>query len=92
MGSIMITKEKKSSLIEKFAAAPKDTGSSQVQVAMLTERIRQLSEHMKSHKKDYATQLGLLKLVSQRRCLLSYLKKTDLPGYSKLIKELDLRK
>lgn len=88
----MITKEKKTEIVTKFRASTKDTGSTPVQVAMLTERIREISGHMKTHKKDYASQLGLLKLVSQRRSLLAYIKKHDLDGYGKLIKELDLRK
>jgi small subunit ribosomal protein S15 len=88
----MITKEKKTEVITKFQKSSKDTGSTPVQVAMLTQRIREISDHMKTHKKDYASQVGLLKLVSQRRSLLSYIKKHDLDGYGKLIKELDLRK
>lgn len=88
----MITKEKKTDIIKKFQASPKDVGSTPVQVAMLTQRIREISDHMKTHKKDYASQVGLLKLVSQRRSLLAYIKKNDLDGYGKLIKELDLRK
>jgi len=88
----MITKEKKTDIINKFQESPKDTGSTPVQVAMLTTRIREISDHLKTHKKDYASQLGLLKLVSQRRSLLAYIKKHDLNGYGKLIKALDLRK
>ncbi|OIO05332.1 MAG: 30S ribosomal protein S15 [Elusimicrobia bacterium CG1_02_63_36] len=88
----MITKEKKTDIIKKFQASAKDVGSSPIQVAMLTQRIREISDHMKTHKKDYASQVGLLKLVSQRRSLLAYIKKHDLDGYGKLIKELDLRK
>jgi small subunit ribosomal protein S15 len=87
-----MTKTKKTEVIVKYGKTPKDTGSSSVQVALLTDRIKQLSEHMKSHKKDYATQLGLLRLVSTRRRLLDYLKKHNTPEYAKLLKQLDLRK
>jgi len=73
-------------------AQPGDTGSAQVQIALITERIKQLSGHMKGNKKDYASQLGLLKLVGQRRRLLAYLKKSDLAAYSNTLKQLDLRK
>lgn len=86
------TKTKKTEVIAKYGRTPKDTGSAAVQVALLTERIKQLSEHMKSHKKDYATQLGLLRMVSSRRRLLDYLKKHDTPEYAKILKQLDLRK
>ncbi|TBR23445.1 30S ribosomal protein S15 [bacterium] len=87
-----MTKTKKTEVIVKYGKTPKDTGSSSVQVALLTDRIKQLSEHMKSHKKDYATQLGLLRMVSTRRRLLDYLKKHNTPEYAKLLKQLDLRK
>lgn len=86
------TKNKKTEVIAKYGKTPKDTGSASVQVALLTDRIKQLSEHMKSHKKDYATQLGLLRMVSSRRRLLDYLKKHDTPEYAKILKQLDLRK
>lgn len=88
----MITKENTSEIIKKFSKTPGDTGSAQVQIALLTERIKLISAHLKGHKKDYATQLGLLKLVGQRRRLLSYLKKTDLNAYGQILKSLDLRK
>lgn len=88
----MITKEAKSEIVKKYSKQPGDTGSASVQVALITERIKQLSGHLKNHKKDYSTQLGLLKLVGQRRRLLAYLKKHDLPAYSSVIKALDLRK
>lgn len=88
----MITKEKKSEIIKKQGAHPGDTGSTQVQIAVITERIKELSGHLKTHKKDYASQTGLLGLVGQRRRLLSYLKTRDLATYSGLIKQLDLRK
>jgi small subunit ribosomal protein S15 len=88
----MITKENASEIIKKFSKHPGDTGSAQVQIALLTERIKLLSGHLKSHKKDYSTQLGLLKLVGQRRRLLGYLKKSDLDAYANVLKSLDLRK
>ncbi|MHB2025790.1 MAG: 30S ribosomal protein S15 [Elusimicrobiota bacterium] len=88
----MITKENKSDIIKKFSDDGKDTGSSPVQVALLTERIKQLSAHLKANKSDYASQRGLLKMVGHRRRLLGYVKKTDLPGYNRLIQQLDLRK
>lgn len=88
----MITKENKSDVVKKHGKHAGDTGNTQVQVALITERIKSLSGHLKGNKKDYASQLGLLKLVGQRRRLLSYLKKTDLESYGSLIKQLDLRK
>lgn len=88
----MITKETKSEIVKKYSKSAGDTGSSQVQIALLTQRIKDISGHLKSNKKDYATQLGLLKLVGQRRRLLGYLKKRDLTAYGNVIKQLDLRK
>ncbi len=88
----MITKENKVGIIKKHAANSKDTGSSQVQVALLTERIKSLAGHMKANGKDYMSQRGLLKLVGQRRRLLAYLKSSDFAGYNKLIQQLELRK
>ena len=88
----MITKEKKTDVIKKHATHPGDTGSSQVQIAVLTERIKELSGHLKNNKKDYASQTGLLGLVGQRRRLLSYLKKRDLTAYGSILKQLELRK
>jgi small subunit ribosomal protein S15 len=88
----MITKENKNDIVKKFSKTTGDTGSSQVQIALLTERIKDISSHLKSNKKDYSSQLGLLKLVGRRRRLLDYLKKRDLPAYGGIIKQLDLRK
>ena len=88
----MITKEKKSEISKKHGAAGNDTGSTPVQIALLTERIKDLSGHLKTAKKDYSSQRGLLKLVGQRRRLLSYLKKRDLSSYNNTLKQLDLRK
>ena len=86
------TTVKKNDLIMKYRRHPKDTGTTSVQIALLTERIRDISDHLKSQKKDYASQVGLLKLVGQRRRLLDYLKRTDFSEYGKLLKQLDLRK
>ncbi len=87
-----ITAEKKEQIIKEFARKEGDSGSSEVQVAILTERIRNLTQHMNSHKKDYHTRRGLLMLVSNRRKLLSYLKNTDENKYLELIAKLGLRK
>jgi small subunit ribosomal protein S15 len=87
-----LNKEKKTDIINKFKTHDKDTGSTEVQVAMLTERINQLTGHMMANRHDYHTQRGLLKLVGQRRRLLAYLSKEDVSRYNRLIKELGLRK
>ena len=87
-----ISKEKKKTVIEKYRVHGSDTGSSFVQIAVLTERINSLSGHFKSHVKDHHSRRGLLKLVSQRRKLLDYLKREDQDAYYKLIEDLDLRK
>lgn len=88
----MILKEKKTEIIKAYGRTPEDTGSPEVQIAILTERIRELTEHLKVHQKDHHSRRGMLKLVGQRRGLLAYLKKTDLEGYRKLIERLGLRK
>ena len=85
-------KERKVEIISNYQHRENDTGSTEVQVALITERIRQLTKHMMSNKHDYHTQRGLLKLVGQRRRLLSYLNHEDVERYSKLIKSLGLRK
>ncbi len=85
-------KEKRTETINKFAHDGKDTGSTEVQVAILTERINQLTGHMAANRHDYHTQLGLLKLVGKRRRLLAYLSREDVDRYNKLIKRLELRK
>ncbi len=82
----------KNEIIEKFKVHPTDTGSSEVQIALLTDRIKYLTEHFKIHKKDHHSRQGLLKLVGQRRSLLDYLKKKDVNKYRTMLKELDLRK
>ena len=88
----MISKEKKTELIEKYGRKAGDTGSPEVQIAILTERIRELTEHLKVHQKDNHSRRGLLKLVGKRRGLLEYLKKNDIEGYRALIAKLGLRK
>ena len=87
-----ITKEKKQELIETFKIHEQDTGSPEVQIAILTERIRNLSEHFDKHKHDFNSRRGLLKLVGRRRRLLRYLREKDLERYSALIERLGLRK
>ncbi len=87
-----ITKEEKLDYTRKFGNDEKDTGNAQVQIAILTHRIRELTEHMKSNKKDSHTRLGLMKLVGKRRRLLKYMEKKDIEAYRSLIKELGIRK
>ena len=89
--SINLSKEQKLELAEKFGANAKDTGSAEVQIAMLTKKISELTEHMKSNKKDFATKRGLLMMVGKRKRLLSFLKDRNLDGYRSLIKELGIR-
>ena len=86
-----ITKEDKEKIITKFGKDKKDTGSTEVQVAILTHRISELTEHVKVHKKDKHTRRGLVQLVSQRKKLLKYLVRSDSDSYLKLIKELSIR-
>lgn len=88
----MITAEKKTELIKKYARSEQDTGSPEVQVAVLTERIQELTEHMQKNPKDFHSNRGLLKMVGKRRGLLDYLKKKDIERYRALIAELGLRK
>jgi len=83
---------KKSEIIEKFKTHESDTGSSEVQIALLTDRIKYLTEHFKVHKKDHHSRQGLLKLVGQRRSLLDYLKSKDVGKYRTILTELGLRK
>ena len=87
-----LTKEKAKSLIDEYKVNPKDTGSSSVQIALITERISVLADHFKKAPKDFGSRQGLLKLVGQRKQLLSYLKSRDEESYQKLIQRLDLRK
>jgi small subunit ribosomal protein S15 len=87
-----IAQERKSALVKEYATKAGDTGSPEVQVALLTERINTLTDHFKAHKKDNHSRRGLLKMVSQRRGLLDYLKKVDEGRYQSLIKRLDIRR
>jgi len=89
---IMITTEMKKEIIATYGKTPEDTGSTEVQIALLTARITELTEHLKVHKKDHHSRRGLLKMVGQRRGLLDYLKKTDIERYRSLIERLGLRK
>ena len=85
-------KEKKAAIIAKFATHPGDTGSPEVQIALLTERINHLTEHLKVHAKDFHSRRGLLQMVGSRRSLLNYLKDLDIERYRQIIAKLDLRK
>ena len=87
-----ITKETKQETIQNFKRSANDTGSSEVQIALLTGRINSLTEHMHTHSKDYSCRRGLLRLVSQRRGLLDYLKGVDAQRYLDIIKKLNIRK
>ncbi|MBR6012275.1 MAG: 30S ribosomal protein S15 [Selenomonadaceae bacterium] len=88
----MLTKEDKAEIMKKYAAHEGDTGSPEVQIALLTARISYLTEHLKEHKKDHHSRRGLLKMVGQRRRLLSYLNKKDIGRYREIIAQLNLRK
>lgn len=87
-----LSQEKKVHNIKKFQTHPTDTGSPEVQVSLLTERIKEISAHLGIHKKDNSGEMGLLKLVGKRKRLLDYLKKTNFDKYKKIIKELEMRK
>ena len=87
-----LTKDRKQKVVKKYGKNPKDTGNTEVQIALLTERINDLTEHLRKHDKDHHTRYGLLKLVGKRRALLNYLMKTDIETYRSLIKKLKIRK
>ncbi|MBR1936447.1 MAG: 30S ribosomal protein S15 [Bacilli bacterium] len=87
-----LTKEKKEAIIKKFAKNEKDTGSAEVQIAILTEEINNLTEHLKEHSHDYHSRRGLLKKVGQRRNMLQYLASKDIQSYREVVKKLGLRK
>jgi small subunit ribosomal protein S15 len=87
-----LTQERKAELTTQFGATPQDTGNTRVQVALLTERINDLTEHLREHSKDHHSRRGLLMLVGQRRRLLNYMQRSDLEGYRSLIRELGLRR
>jgi len=88
----MLTKERKNEVIKQFGKGEKDTGSIEVQIALLTEKIKYLTEHFKEHKKDFHSRRGLLIMVGRRRKSLDYLKRKDEEGYKKLIETLGIRK
>lgn len=88
----MTSKERKAEIIAEFGKNPQDTGSPEVQIALLTERIRELTEHLKTHGKDHHSRRGLFMLVGQRRGLLDYVKKNDIEAYRNLIERLGIRK
>jgi small subunit ribosomal protein S15 len=87
-----ITQEEKKEIFKKYGTSESDTGSPEAQIALFTERINRLTDHLKEHKLDHSSRLGLLRLVGKRRKLLNYLMKKDIEGYRKLIKELGIRK
>lgn len=87
-----LTQDQKQQIIDKYKLHDKDSGSAEVQIALLTERIRMLTEHFQVHKKDHASRRGLLKLVGRRRKLLDYLKNKKIESYREMIKQLELRK
>lgn len=87
-----LTKEVKSNIVKKYGKSETDTGSTEVQIAILTQKINDLTEHLKEHKKDFHSRRGLLKKVGQRRSLLNYLVKTDVSRYREIVKQLGLRK
>ena len=90
--AINLAKEEKAKIIKKFGKDAKDSGSAEVQIALLTARINHLTEHLKANKKDHHSRRGLLQMVGKRRGLLDYLKSTDLEKYRQIIAELELRK
>lgn len=87
----MLSKEEKQEIIKKYQLDSEDTGSPEVQIALLTARIKQLTEHLKEHKSDFHSRRGLLKMVGKRKRLLGYLKKKDIERYRKLISDLGIR-
>jgi small subunit ribosomal protein S15 len=89
---VVLNTEAKREIIDRFKVHEKDTGSPEVQIALLSNRIQYLTDHFRTHKKDHHSRRGLLKLVGQRRRLLNYLKRTEIKRYQNIIKELGLRK
>jgi small subunit ribosomal protein S15 len=87
-----LTQERKTELVDKFGSDSADTGRTEVQVALMTERINQLTDHLRTHRKDHHSRRGLLMIVGRRRRLLNYLQRTDLERYRALVRELGLRK
>ena len=91
-GRMTLTQERKQELVDKFGDSSTDTGKTEVQVALMTERINQLTEHLRTHRKDHHSRRGLLMLVGRRRRLLNYLQRDDLERYRSLVRELGLRR
>jgi small subunit ribosomal protein S15 len=91
-GAMTVTSDRKREIVSQFGGTEANTGSARVQVALLTERINELTEHLRTHVKDHHSRRGLLKLVGQRRRFLNYLQRKDLEGYRSLVRELGLRK
>jgi small subunit ribosomal protein S15 len=87
-----LTQERKQELIEKFGDSPTDTGKAEVQIALMTARINDLNEHLRTHKKDHHSRRGLLMLVGRRRRLINYLRRSDLERYRALLRDLGLRR
>ena len=87
-----LTQERKAEIVSRWGASPTDTGDTRVQIALLTARINELTEHLRTHRKDHHSRRGLLMLVGKRRRLLNYLQRHDLEGYRELIRELGLRR
>jgi small subunit ribosomal protein S15 len=87
-----LTQERKAELVSQFGDSPQDTGKAEVQIALMTERINQLTDHLRTHKKDHHSRRGLLMLVGRRRRLLNYLQRDDLERYRSIIRELGLRR
>lgn len=87
-----VTKERKAELVKEFGGSEQNTGSTEVQIAILTERINDLTEHLKEHKHDFHSKRGLIMMVGKRRSLLDYLKENDVQSYRDLIKKLNIRK
>src|SRR3954454_22950909 len=90
--AMTVNKERKRELIQEYRRAESDSGSPEVQIAILTSRINNLTEHMRTHEKDYASRRGLLAMVSRRRTLLDYLRRVNAPGYVEIIGKLGIRK
>ncbi len=87
-----LSQDRKQAIIDQFRLHDKDTGSPEVQIAILTERINYLTEHLKTHKKDFHSRRGLLKMVGQRRALLNYLRQNDVDRYREIVEKLGLRR
>jgi len=88
----MVTKDMKQAIVAEYGRSPEDTGSPEVQIALLTARITDLTEHLKTHQKDHHSRRGMLKMVGQRRGLLDYLRKTDIERYRNIVEKLGLRR